>query len=76
MPTGQSWEIRHLPWQISVNEVRREPGRDGTRKWQIIHAILELISSPWPFGLEPAYQPQDLGSCANVTSRSPNPCTV
>ena len=45
MPAGQSWEIRHLPWQISVNGVRREPGRDGTRKLQIIRAILESIFS-------------------------------
>lgn len=45
MPTGQSWEIHHLPQQISVNEVHRESGRDGGRKQQMIPAVLALISS-------------------------------
>lgn len=45
IPTGQSWEIHNLPQQVSVNEVHREPGRDGSRKQQMIPTILALISS-------------------------------
>lgn len=74
MPTGQSWEIHHLPWQISVNEVRREPGRHGTRKRQVICAILESICSR-ALGFE-ARQPQDLSVHAKTTSRSLNPRAV
>lgn len=43
MLAGQSWEILLPPQQISVNEVCREPARDGVRKQQIICAILESI---------------------------------
>lgn len=42
--TGQSWEIHHLAQQISVNEVRRESGRDGGRKQRMIPAVLAPIS--------------------------------
>lgn len=45
IPTGQSWEIHHLPRQISVNEVHRESERDGSGKQQKVPAILSLISS-------------------------------
>lgn len=43
MPTGQSWDIHHLPQQIRVNEVHGEPGRAGTREQQIICTALDLI---------------------------------
>lgn len=77
MPAGQRGEIFPRPWQRSVNEVHGEPGRDGTRKWQITRALLGPVCSvaPWfeaavratgPFA---AHARPALGSCADLPSR-------